>query len=256
MAKRYIIYCGNVQATYMNGQAPSGVSDTNLVEFIGNAGTPNNLGIYIKTPLQVMQALRYELFGVDEALAENMSGIWSVPNVGWNPSQAVQPKQYQWSESSSSRTSYQSTIGSYASDMSTSANMKSGYSLPEVGVATIKWAQTFSFSLDDSNYDTMAAPADGEHVKTYDDVWFVTYISGVGNILKRLSFPEMIDPIDPYQEWWIKGSSLPIRLNFPKMYDYSKVESNIYLDDKKMKTFFIGDDKVKAIYLGDKKVMG
>lgn len=256
MAKRYIIYCGNVEATYRNGQAASGVSDTNIVEFIGNAVTPSNLGIFIKTPLQVMQSLRYELFGVDEALAENMSGIWSSPNVGWTPSQAVHPKQYQWSETSSSKTPYQSSIGSYASEMTTSANMKSGYSLPEVGVATIKWAQTFSFAADDTNYDTMAASADGEHIKTYDDVWFTTYVTGTGTILNRLSFPELIDPIDPYQEWWVKDGTLPIRFNFPKMYDYSKVESNIFVGSQKIKDFYVGDDKVKAIYLGDKKVMG
>lgn len=257
MAKKYIIYTGTVQATYRNGQAASGVSDMDKVEFKSSASSPGSLSIYIKVPLQIMQNLRYELFLVDDDLKENLSGIFSSPNLGWNPSQPVEAKQYQWADSTSSRTIYNSSVGSYVSDMSTNANMKSGYSLPTEGTATIRWAQTFSFATDDTNYDTMAELADDEHIFTDEEVWFQTYVSSLGKtILSRKSFPEMIDPIDPYQEWWVKDGTLPIRFNFPKMYDYSKVESNIFVGSQKIKDFYVGDDKVKAIYLGDKKVMG
>ena len=77
MAKKYIIYTGTVQATYRNGQAASGVSDMDKVEFKSSASSPGSLSIYIKVPLQIMQNLRYELFLVDDDLKENLSGIFS-----------------------------------------------------------------------------------------------------------------------------------------------------------------------------------
>lgn len=250
--KRYVIYFGNVVANYSNGQSTSGTSDSDIISFKTLA--ENSLGIYIKTPAQVMQFMRYELFLVNPSLAENLSGVFSVPNLGWNPTMQVITRTYQWSEVTSSKTPYQSSIGSYASDMTTNANMKSGYTLPADGVCEIRWAQLFVFSMDDSNYDLLAADADGEHIFTENMVWFWTY--GL-QMFSRTAFPEMIDPIDPYEVWWTnENQQAPKRFDFPKMHDYSKVESNIFVGSQKIKDFYVGDEKVKRIYLGDKKVMG
>lgn len=250
--KRYVIYFGNVVANYSNGQSASGTSDSDIISFKTLA--ENSLGIYIKTPAQVMQFMRYELFLVNPSLAENLSGVFSVPNLGWNPTMQVITRTYQWSEVTSSKTPYQSSIGSYASDMTTNANMKSGYTLPADGVCEIRWAQLFVFSMDDSNYDLLAADADGEHIFTENMVWFRTY--GL-EMFSRTAFPEMIDPIDPYEVWWTnENQQAPKRFDFPKMHDYSKVESNIFVGSQKIKDFYVGDEKVKRIYLGDKKVMG
>lgn len=250
--KRYVIYFGNVVAYYSDGQSASGTSDTSIIEFKSNSA--NSLGIYIKTPIQVMQSQRYELFLVNDALAENLSGVFSSPNLGWNPTMQVITRAYQWSEVSSSKTPYQSSIGSYASDMTTNANMKSGYSLPADGVCGIRWAQSFIFSMDDPNYELLAADADGEHIFTENMVWIWTYGQ---EMFSRTAFPEMIDPLDPYEVWWTnENQQAPKRLDFPKIYDYSKVESNIFVGSQKIKDFYIGDEKVKRIYLGNKKVMG
>ena len=250
--KRYVIYFGNVVANYSYGQSASGTSDSDIISFKTLA--ENSLGIYIKTPAQVMQFMRYELFLVNPSLAENLSGVFSVPNLGWNPTMQVITRTYQWSEVTSSKTPYQSSIGSYASDMTTNANMKSGYTLPADGVCEIRWAQLFVFSMDDSNYDLLAADADGEHIFTENMVWFCTY--GL-EMFSRTAFPEMIDPIDPYEVWWTnENQQAPKRFDFPKMHDYSKVESNIFVGSQKIKDFYVGDEKVKRIYLGDKKVMG
>ena len=250
--KRYVIYFGNVVANYSYGQSASGTSDSDIISFKPLA--ENSLGIYIKTPAQVMQFMRYELFLVNPSLAENLSGVFSVPNLGWNPTMQVITRTYQWSEVTSSKTPYQSSIGSYASDMTTNANMKSGYTLPADGVCEIRWAQLFVFSMDDSDYDLLAADADGEHIFTENMVWFWTY--GL-QMFSRTAFPEMIDPIDPYEVWWTnENQQAPKRFDFPKMHDYSKVESNIFVGSQKIKDFYVGDEKVKRIYLGDKKVMG
>lgn len=249
MANRHIIYKYTVASTF-GGSVVESTCDYSRFEYTSVSGNSMNFYVLSDYPLKKYQL--YMLVEANETALENMQYFTS--DATWAPGY---PKCVYKSNQTSTPTPWNSTYNAYTIINGQILGVMSGTTLQPDSQVTAEYHQMFWFTEDDPTFEQVAAIADGVHILTDEMCWLTWYsLAQSKTMLSRLNFPEMIDPLDPYTKWWIINASGPIRFNFPKMYDYSKVESNIFVGSQKIKDFYVGDDKVKAIYLGDKKVMG
>lgn len=249
MANRHIIYKYTVASTF-GGDVVQSSCDYDRFEYTSAA--PNNMTFYILSDFPIKKYQLYMLVDANATALENMQYFNS--DATWAPGYA---RCVYKSNQATSPIPWNSAYNAYTIINGQVLSVKSGTTLQPNSQVTADYRQMFWFAEDDPIFEQVAAIADGVHILTDEMCWLTWYSTAQSKVvLSRLNFPEMIDPIDPYTKWWIFGESSPTRLAFPKMYDYSKIESNIFVGSQKIKDFYVGDEKVKRIYLGDKKVMG